>query len=138
MLLLLQILLINALYLLNKALLIEHNMASLFDWTKWWNLASKHRWKLYYLTLEPKIIKSLKLDRLCNTINIIFYSFLYILVSDIKKYWNKSFGDYGIGNTTVLQTMLIYLRDKKVGDRPSSFFGFASTLIIFSVNFSQL
>ena len=70
------------------------------------------------------MIKTLELNQLSNTKNVILYSLSSSLVPCIKEYCDKSIGDI-----TALQTMLIYFADKEVSDRPSSFFAFASILI---------
>ena len=79
------------------------------------------------------MIKDLELDRLSNTKNAILYSLSSSLIPCIKEYCDK-----GIGSTTALQATLIYLANKKVGGKPSSFFALAFILIIFLVNSFQL
>ena len=79
------------------------------------------------------MIEILESDWLSNIRNVILYSLSSSLVPCIKEYFDK-----GIGNTIVLRVMLIYLIDKEVGGKPSGLFAFASILIVFLVNSSQL
>ena len=80
-----------------------------------------------------EIIETLESDWLSNKRNAILYSLLSSLEPCIEEYCDK-----GIGGTTASRATLIHLADEEVGDRPSSFFAFASTLIVFFANSSQL